>query len=249
MTDPFASVAVHYDIMIDWPTRIARERPFFTGLFSEGTVRRVLDVGCGTGHHARLFAELGAETVGIDPSEAMLQRARALTPGDNPTFIAGGFTEIPQLAGTFDLVTVLGNTLAYAQHRTELTRILRNIRRVLTPGGRVCLQVVNYDAILLADERWLPLVTRNVDGREYLFLREHRRQRRRVEFTITTLVKNATWTRTTERSLQFPVTGETLTHALQHAGFARIALYGDYQYTPFDPASSPGLVALAEKAS
>ena len=41
---------------------------------------RVLDVGCGTGHLTARIAEAGANTLGIDASESMVQRARANYP-------------------------------------------------------------------------------------------------------------------------------------------------------------------------
>lgn len=246
MLDPFASVAENYDVMIDWPARLAHERPFFEMLFKERPVQRVLDVGCGTGHHTRLFAELGAEAYGLDPSHAMLERARALTPGDNPRFLEGGFAEIPSLAEKFDLIVVLGNTLAYAKNLADLTNILRMMRAALAPGGRVCVQVVNYDSVLLAGSRWLPLIHRQADGREYLFLREHRKMGQKVEFTITTLLRDGVWTRGTERSLQFPITGALLYRALLRIGYTKIQLFGSYQQAVYDPTNSPALLALAE---
>ena len=41
---------------------------------------KVLDLGCGFGHHCRWMREQGAESVvGVDLSERMLERARAMT--------------------------------------------------------------------------------------------------------------------------------------------------------------------------
>ena len=97
MNDPYATLAQHYDIMVDWAARLARERPFFARLLREHGIRSVLDVGCGAGHHARMFADLGASALGLDPSEPMIARARALTLGDHPCFVLGGFAEIPAL--------------------------------------------------------------------------------------------------------------------------------------------------------
>ncbi|HEY3379740.1 MAG TPA: class I SAM-dependent methyltransferase [Armatimonadota bacterium] len=247
MTDPFASVAETYDIMIDWPARLARERPFVVGLFAERKIARVLDVGCGTGHHSRLFAELGAAVVGLDPSLAMLQRARALTEGSNPQFVLGGFSDFASVVtDTYDLIVVLGNTLAYAKDADDLTAILRQLRQALAPAGRLCLQVVNYDGVLHEASRWLPLVHKHRDGREYLFLREYRRMGAQVEFTLTTLTREGEWQRATERSLHYAITGEALSDALTRAGFVDFTLYGDYARTPYDPATSPSLVALAQ---
>jgi len=247
MTDPFASVANTYDIMVDWPARLARERPFFEQLLAERPARRVLDVGCGTGHHSRMFAGLGLEAVGIDPSEAMLAGARELSPGDNPRFILGGFADIRGLHESFDLVVVLGNTLAYVGNAAELTIVLRRIHHVLNPGGRVVLQVVNYDNVLAEESYWMPLINRMVDDREYLFLREYRRLGHRVEFTIITLMRDGVWTRIVERSTHCAIIGEVLLTGLRDAGFTDVRYYGDYQFAPYDPAISPSLIAVAEK--
>ena len=244
--DPFATVANNYDIMIDWPARLARERPFFEQLIGERPASRVLDVGCGTGHHSRLFAELGLEVIGLDPSEAMLARARELTLGENPRFVLGGFTDIPTLPGVFDLVVVLGNTLAYAKNAADLAVILRRIGSVIAPGGRLCLQVVNFDSLPVGESRWLPLIHRESDGRDYLFLREYRRVGRQVEFTIISLIKNGEWNRMVERSMHFPLTGQEVAKALRRVGFGNVQLFGDYQRAPYESDKSPSLVVLAE---
>lgn len=245
MTDPYASVADTYDLMIDWPSRLAREQPFFERLLSGRPVRRVLDVGCGTGHHSRMFASLGMEVVGLDPSAAMLERAQALTTGENPRYVQGGFVDIPQLPGTFELIVVLGNTLAYARDVDDLAEILRRMRQALSDDGHLCVQVVNYDNILRKESHWLPLIHRQIGEREFLFLREYRRIGQQVEFTIITLAKDGEWQRMVERSQHYAITGEALQHALQCAGFARWELYGNYAGDAYDPATSPSLVAVA----
>lgn len=42
---------------------------------------RILDLGCGTGHHAAQLVAAGCEVEGVDAAEAMIARARALYPG------------------------------------------------------------------------------------------------------------------------------------------------------------------------
>lgn len=247
MTDPYASVADNYDIMIDWPARLARERPFFAALFAENGVKRALDVGCGTGHHSRLFAELGANVVGIDPSEAMLARAKMLTSGDNPRFVPGGFAEIPQLDGRFDFIAVLGNTLAHVETAPRLAEALTNMRGALAPGDTLCIQLINYGNLLTEGSRWLPIINRQVGDREFIFLREHRYTDRKAEFTIITLIRDGgKWTQQVERDTHLPLTSEVLRPALQCTGFSQVTLLGSYAGEPFDPATSPSLIVLAE---
>src|SRR5262245_46586346 len=42
---------------------------------------RLLEVGCGTGHHVAQLRRRGFEVAGVDGSEAMLEHARANNPG------------------------------------------------------------------------------------------------------------------------------------------------------------------------
>jgi SAM-dependent methyltransferase len=66
-----------YEVMIDWPKRLANEEPFYRHWFARIAVRRLLDVACGTGHHAAMFRDWGLMVEGADLSPAMIARARA----------------------------------------------------------------------------------------------------------------------------------------------------------------------------
>jgi SAM-dependent methyltransferase len=96
---------------------IATERP-----------RRVLEVGGGEGELAeRIINELGAEVVGIDQSEAMveLQRSRGIDAR------VGNAQEIPFPEGEFDVAVAAW--MLY--HVPDLDRALGELARVLKPGG------------------------------------------------------------------------------------------------------------------
>jgi ubiquinone/menaquinone biosynthesis C-methylase UbiE len=64
-------VRAGYDAYRDYGTN-----PAFFGILPGLKDKRVLDVGCGEGFNTRKLAELGAEIVGIDISEAMIEAAR-----------------------------------------------------------------------------------------------------------------------------------------------------------------------------
>lgn len=61
---------------------------------------RALVVGCRTGGHVRRFEAAGVETVGVDPSPALVERARERS---GSTYHVGGLPELP-VDGAFDLV-------------------------------------------------------------------------------------------------------------------------------------------------
>ena len=96
---------------------------------------RVLDVAVGTGLVAREAITVAGESgqvVGLDPSPGMLGEARRLLrlPG-----ILGLGETLPVRDACVDFVS-----MGYAlRHLEDLTRTFREFRRVLVPGGRVCI--------------------------------------------------------------------------------------------------------------
>jgi demethylmenaquinone methyltransferase/2-methoxy-6-polyprenyl-1,4-benzoquinol methylase len=97
-----------------------------------------LDVCCGTGDLALELAsrvQPGGSVVGCDFSEPMLDLARekaARKGGGNVRFEWADALELPYDAGRFDAVTVGFG----ARNLSDLERGLREVARVLKPGGR-----------------------------------------------------------------------------------------------------------------
>lgn len=70
-SDPYSRF--EYRRLIAWPERIRREWPFLERLLATAPSRRLLDLGSGTGEHARFLASHGFSVVGIDASESMIE--------------------------------------------------------------------------------------------------------------------------------------------------------------------------------
>ena len=97
---------------------------------------RVLDLCCGTGDMSFLAEELGASfVVGADFTVPMLSvaRRRAREERRRPAFTAADALHLPFRDGTFDAITV-GYGL---RNVADPQAALREMRRVLAPGGRV----------------------------------------------------------------------------------------------------------------
>jgi demethylmenaquinone methyltransferase / 2-methoxy-6-polyprenyl-1,4-benzoquinol methylase len=101
---------------------------------AESVVRpgdRVLDACCGTGDLALAGARAGGSVTGLDFSERMLERARRKAP--DLTWVRGDLLALPFDDASFDAATV-----GFGVRNVEdIPAGLRELRRVLRPGGRV----------------------------------------------------------------------------------------------------------------
>jgi SAM-dependent methyltransferase len=99
---------------------------------------RVLDVATGPGHTALAFFPHAREVVGLDLTLAMLRTAAqhlAGRDGSRIRLVAGDAETLPFADATFDVVTC-----RYAAHHfPHPDRFLAEVRRVLTPRGRLVL--------------------------------------------------------------------------------------------------------------
>jgi demethylmenaquinone methyltransferase / 2-methoxy-6-polyprenyl-1,4-benzoquinol methylase len=92
---------------------------------------RVLDACCGTGDLAIAAEREGGIVTGLDFSPAMLERARRKS--DTVTWVEGDLLALPFPDASFDAATVGFGVRNVA----DLEAGLRELRRVLRPGGRL----------------------------------------------------------------------------------------------------------------
>ncbi len=93
---------------------------------------RLLDVGCGTGHHLTQFRRQGFDVTGVDGSPEMIALAQARNPG--AVIRQGDVEALPVPSAAFDVVVCV-EVLRYLP---GLSDCVREMARVLKPGG-VCL--------------------------------------------------------------------------------------------------------------
>jgi ubiquinone/menaquinone biosynthesis C-methylase UbiE len=109
-------------------TWITRKRADFIRTVARG---RVLDVGVGPGQLARLYSTSPLVAMDISLKMVGLARERLRCTG----FVVGDAEELPFRRGSFD--TVIGSELFY--YLADPRNFLRDVRRVLAPGGRIVL--------------------------------------------------------------------------------------------------------------
>jgi SAM-dependent methyltransferase len=105
----------------------------------------VLDVATGGGHTALAFAGLAPRVVAVDLTEAMLHAARAFIRGrgvGHVVFVAGNVERLPFADAVFPVVTCR----IAPHHFADVAAAVREVARVLAPGGSFLLQdILGHD--------------------------------------------------------------------------------------------------------
>src|SRR5690606_8579513 len=122
-----------------WSRRIA---PHFLEWLSISAEASWLDIGCGTGIlSSTILAKcMPRRVVGIDPSEGFVQAARAQVSDARFRCQQGSAEALPFKDGEFS-VAVSGLVLNFVRDKHKA---VREMKRVVSPGGRVALYVWDY---------------------------------------------------------------------------------------------------------
>jgi SAM-dependent methyltransferase len=199
------------------------------------TVKRVLDVACGSGRHARYLGERWW-TSGVDLSEVMLRVAqRAGTPA---RLVRADIRSLPYRDASFDLVVNLFTSFGYFETDAEHEHVMRDLARVTAPGGTFVIDFLNsvqvqrnlvpHDETTLAGLHVVQRREITADGRfvvKHIAIREEGR-----EFV--------------ERVRLF--TAKELMAMLGRTGFNIETSYGNYDGEPL-AAESPRVILFARR--
>ncbi len=156
MNDPLAPAVGHVEYW-DSPRAVgmyAAMRDLFLGerlalasCFPRGLAgRRVLDLGCGCGRVTSYLDRMGAHVIGVDISEGMIRAARQSVP--HIDFRVGDARSLEFDDESLDLVVFAFNGLDCLHPKDRRVTAIREVSRVLRPGGRFVFSHHNLAAIL-----------------------------------------------------------------------------------------------------
>jgi 2-polyprenyl-3-methyl-5-hydroxy-6-metoxy-1,4-benzoquinol methylase len=117
----------------------------------------VLELGCGTGTFTRELARSGADVIAIDVSAELLEIARANCSAPNVQYQIQNAYALSYSEGVFD--SVVGSSVL---HHLEVEEALRNIYRVLKPGGTIFFTEPNMLNPQIAVQKNIPWIKRKL---------------------------------------------------------------------------------------
>lgn len=252
MEDPYGAIASLYDLEHD---DFTDDLDFYLALAAR-TGGPILEVGCGTGRVAAALARAGHAVVGVDPSSAMLDRARrrgADRPPGSLTLIEGRLTGLPP-GGPVRLAIVALNTWNHLTDPRDQAATLSRIVAWLAPGGTLALDLANPDLGLItqADDvvRLLWTGRDPATGETIMKLESRRtdeaRQIQRVTIFYDRIGADGICRRTlTTFDQRYTFPGE-VTASVERAGLIGHNIYGSYDLDPYE-AGSDRLILLAQR--
>ena len=201
----------------------------------------MLDLGCGSGRHARCLAARGFRVTGLDLSAGSLARARSHR-GADVRYLE---QDMRQPFGTkaFDLVLSLFTSFGYFEDARDHSRVIGNIAAALASGGTLVLDYLNSRHVeqrLVASEE----VSRGEVV--YRLTRWSTAQAffKRIEIHDPTLPAPLEYV---ERVAKLSL--EDFQRLFDERGLVIDQVYGDYQLAPFEAIESPRLILVASRPS
>lgn len=224
--------------------RIAKgEADFLVKAMGLGRGESLLDVPCGTGRHARVFAKRGLRVTGIDLNPALVRMAKAESKGPGLVFRVGDMLELGRYREKFDAVVNLFTSFGYFAEDRENVAALKEMVAALKPGGRLAIHLIDRDWVL---KHFLPesgSVRRGVETRE---VRSYDRRTKRIasRTTVLTLKSGAVRTYFHETRLY---SKHEMVRLLLAAGMRRVSVFGDTDASTFQKGVSSHPIYVAWK--
>ncbi|MEW5996539.1 MAG: class I SAM-dependent methyltransferase [Candidatus Micrarchaeota archaeon] len=154
-------------------TAVQEDIPRISRLFKKRKVKRILDLGCGSGRHIIYFAKRGFDIYGIDISEGGLEIAKSWSEKEKVKAdlkIGSIYKKLPYPRDFFD--AVISIQVIHHGRINNVRKAIREIERVLKPSGLVFITVPKQHkeiSKIIAARTYVPIIGWEKGLAHYLF--------------------------------------------------------------------------------
>jgi SAM-dependent methyltransferase len=206
-----------------------------TRVVASASIRRVLDLACGAGRHARHLAKHWP-TFGLDLSEVLLRVAQKESAP--ALFVRGDMRDLPFRDASFDLVTNFFTSFGYFDDDSQHRLVLHEVARVTASGGFFVLDYLNSDnlrrTLVPYDERLIGDAV----------VEQHREISADGKSVTKTITMRGDGRQFVERVRLYAA--EELISLVAAEGFQTETVFGDYSGAPLS-ADSPRAMIIARR--
>jgi ubiquinone/menaquinone biosynthesis C-methylase UbiE len=153
-------IAATYDAARGYRPEVLRQWLDLVAAHAPSAPASIVDLGCGTGRFTQPLAErFQAMVIGIDPSQRMLDVARAKLGNARVEFRQASSENLPLLDGCADMIFMS----MVLHHLRDRPATARECRRILRENGRICVRNCTRD-IVYPQSRFFPGMRPMVDA-------------------------------------------------------------------------------------
>jgi len=239
----YTSISEHYSEIFPYnPLQL----DFVKNSSGELNEKQLLDIGCATGELAFQLAKNGANVIGIDLNEELLNQAKINKIHLNLKFQLGNMLELGNdfQKKQFDAVICFGNTLVHLPTIEFIKQFLDGTNEILKPGGKFLIQILNYNYILDELVSELPFIeTENIKFiRKYKFTDKNSI----IRFQTELFLKKEKLSIRNETKL-LPLKSNALINLLKNSGFTAIELFSNFKKKTFGGSHLPLIITCCKK--
>lgn len=201
---------------------------------------KILDIGCATGDLTHALNNFGFPVWAIDTDSKMIEIALQKKPEEavfpifqvlDMKYIDENFPE-----SFFDTVICYGNTLVHLLNDDDIGKFFNAAFKVLLPGGKLTVQILNYSNILSNNIKSLPLI----ENEHIKFERYYDLYASSDLITFNTKLTIKSGGNIIENKLPlYAIQKEKIELLLEKAGFENLEFYGNFNHDKLSANSLP----------
>ena len=204
---------------------------------------KVLDVGCALGELSFGLTHFGFPTWAFDFDEQMIAMAQNTKQEDTmfPVFEQMDMRLIGQHypGDFFDTIICFGNTLVHLLTDDDILKFLTAAHKILSPEGKLTIQILNYQHILDHGVTLLPLI----DNEHVRFERSYvfSEGSPLIDFNTQLTIKS-TGEKIVNSVKLYAIRKDQLQKLMEETGFSRFEFFGNFNGAPLTETSLPLIV-------